>query len=213
MKPEFLLVALPFAVIFLASGCSKNTPADVAASAATNSQDAATAAKLATAPTNKDKNAPPTPCETDFSARDAADILTGPTPLNRYAMNAALGEKENGCEMGGENAFIDFSIHAKPPMQGDNKQVYQMLIGMNGRKGTPYPGVGDKAVWFDVHDSDVPGMSEFDTIAIKGETLCMADVHFKNGIQGDKALTPARGEELAKKLGVLCNKSFAARSS
>ncbi|MFT3792564.1 MAG: hypothetical protein QM741_16205 [Rudaea sp.] len=206
MKAKVLIAAL-----LLVAGCSKNTPADVAASAATNAKDAATASALATALTNKDKNAPPTPCETDFSARDAADIFTGPATLNRSAMNAALGEDENGCGLGGSDAFIDFSIHAKPPMQGDNKQTYQTLTSLHDPKGAPLSGVGDKAMWFDVHDSNVPGMNEFDTIAIKGETLCLADLHFKKGADGDKAITPARGEELAKKLGALCNKSFAAR--
>jgi len=209
--------ATPFVPLLVAAtlmvACAKNTPADITASAATNDKDAATAAALATALTNKDKNAKPTPCETDFGAGDAAQILTGSTALNRYAMNAALGEAENGCEMGGENAFIDFSIHTKSPMQGDQKQVYQTLASYLQPKGVPFAGVGDKAVWVDVHDSNVPGMSEFDTLAIKGEVLCQADLHFKKGPDGDKAITPARGEALAKKLGALCNKSFTKRGA
>ena len=75
------------------------------------------------------------------------------------------------------------------------------------------PGVGDRAMWFDVHDSNVAGMSEFDTISIKGETICLADLHFKKGSPGEKAITPARGEALAQKLGALCARSFAARNS
>jgi hypothetical protein len=213
MNPKPPLLALPFAMLLLAAGCSKNTPADVAASAATNGKDAATAAALATALTNKDGNAPPTPCESDFSARDVAEILTGPATLNRYAMNAALDEKENGCGMGGANAFIDFSIHAKSSMQGDNKQVYRTMTSLHDPKGAPLPGVGDQAMWFDVQDSNVPGMSEFDTVSIKGEVICMADLHFRKGPDGDKAITAVRGEELAKKLGALCNKSFAARGA
>lgn len=214
MKPESKSIAALLAATVLLAACAKHTPADIAASAATNDKDAATAAALATALTNKDKNAAPTPCETDFGASDAAEILTGSTALNRYAMNAALGESENGCELGdGNGAFIDFSIRTKPPMQGDNKQVYQNLTSFLQPKGVPFAGVGDKAVWVDVHDSNVPGMSEFDTFAIKGAVICLADLHFKKGADGDKAITPSRGEELAKKLGALCNKSFAKRGA
>jgi len=209
MKPKILYLALSLAAVLLA-GCSKS-PANAAA-AATN-QDAAKAA-LSNAVANANKSTTPTPCETDFSARDAAEILTGSTALNRYAMNAALGEAENGCEMGdGNGALIDFAIRAKPPMQGDNEQAYQNLVRFLQPKGVSFAGVGDQAVWVDVHDSNIPGMSEFDTLAIKGQVICLADLHFKKGAQGDKAITPVRGEELAKKLGALCNKSFAKRSS
>ncbi|MBS0555806.1 MAG: hypothetical protein JSR27_00175 [Proteobacteria bacterium] len=194
----------------LSAACAKQTPADIAASAATNGKDAATAASLATALTNKDKTAKPTPCETDFGASDAAQILTGSTKLNRYAMNAALDEAGNGCEMGdGTGAMIDFSLATKPPANGDNKQYYKFLVSLAQPKGIAFDGVGDEAVWIDVHDSNITGMSEFDTIAIKGEVICRADLHFKKGPDGDKAITPARGVELAKKLGALCNKSFA----
>lgn len=212
MTKQHPLTALALVTVLVLTACSNETPADIAASAATNSKDAATATALATALTNKNKNAPPTPCETDFSARDAAEILTGSTTLNRYAMNAALGEAANGCEMGdGNGALIDFSIHAKAPMHGDNKQLYETLTGLHQPKGVPFQGVGDSAEWVDVHDSNIPGMSEFDTMAIKGEVICMADLHFKKGADGDKAVTPARGEALAKKLGALCAKAFAAR--
>lgn len=211
MKLKTPLNVLALLAVVLSAACSKNTPADIAASAASNSKDAATAAALATALTNKDANATPTPCETDFGASDAAQILTGSAALNRYAMNGVLGEAGNGCEMGDANAFIDFSIHSKPPMQGDNKQVYKMLVSLQQPKGVPLDGVGDQAVWVDVHDSNVPGMNEFETLAIKGEVICRADLHFTKGAAGEKATTPARGEELARKLGALCNKSFAKR--
>jgi hypothetical protein len=213
MKSSVSLVALSFAMLFLAAGCSKSTPAGIAASAATNSKDAATAAAIVAAQTAQGTSATPTPCEKDFSARDVAGILNVSPTLNRYAMNAALGEKENGCGLGNQDAFIDFSVHAKAPMTGDNKQVYQNLVTLHTPRGAPLPGVGDRAMWFDIQDSNVPGMREFDTISIKGETLCLADLHFKEGAQGEKAITPARGEELARKLGALCNKSFAARGS
>ena len=189
------------------------TSARLTAASASNDKEAAIAAALVNAQTNRDKNAPPTPCETDFSARDALDLLSAAPTLTRYAMNAALGEKENGCELGTQDAFIDFAIRAKPPMQGDNKQVYETLTSLHDPKGAPLPGVGDRAMWFDVHDSNVSGMSEFDTIAIKGETICMADLHFRKDARGEKAITPARGEALAKKLGALCGKSFAARGA
>ena len=145
----------------------------------------------------------------------ATDILTGSTTLNRYSMSAALDEKDNGCEMGDENALIDFSIRTKPQLaQGSNKRLYDMMAGnSDGKKGTPYSGVGDKAVWFDVHDSNIPDRNEFNTVSLKGDMLCTVELHFKKGPLGDKAITPARGEELAKKLGALCNKSFAARGA
>ena len=136
MKPKILYLALSLAAVLLA-GCSKS-PANAAA-AATN-QDAAKAA-LSNAVANANKSTTPTPCETDFSARDAAEILTGSTALNRYAMNAALGEAENGCEMGdGNGALIDFAIRAKPPMQGDNRQEYKTLTSFLQPKGVPFAG-------------------------------------------------------------------------
>lgn len=201
-----------FTALLLATGCSKNAPADTAAPAATNTKAAATAAApLAVA--NNDKSGPPTPCETDFSTRDAADILLRSTTLNRYSMSAALGERENGCEMGDENALIDFSLRTRPQLaQGSNKQLYDMMTN-SGKSGTPYSGVGDKAVWFDLRDSNIPGRTEFETISLKGEMMCSVELHFKKGPEGEKAITPARGVELAKKLGALCNKSFAARGA
>jgi len=45
----------------------------------------------------------------------------------------------------------------------------------------PFHGVGDSAVRVDVHDSNMPRMSESDTTAIKGEVICMADLHFMKG--------------------------------
>ncbi|WP_347260574.1 hypothetical protein [Rudaea sp.] len=202
-------IALSLAVV-VAAGCSKSPAGPFAEATNENAGKAA----LSNAVANANKGSTPTPCETDFSARDAAEILTGSTALNRYAMNAALGEAENGCEFGdGNGALIDFAIRAKPPMQGDNRQQYKTLTSFLQPKGVPFAGVGDQAVWVDVHDSNIPGMSEFDTYAIKGEVICLADLHFRKGTQGEKAITPARGEELAKKLGALCNKSFAARGA
>jgi len=213
MKPKILNIALSLAAICLVAACSKNS-APATAAATQDGKDVGAAA-LSGAVANANNGNKPTPCETDFSARDAAEILTGPTTLHRYSMNAALsGEAENGCGMGdGIGALIDFAIQTKPPMQGDNKQVYQTLVGILQPKGVPFQGVGDKAVWIDVHDSNIPGMSEFGTMAIKGEVLCTVDLHFKKSAEGDKAITSARGEELAKKLGALCNKSFAARGA
>lgn len=201
-----------FALIaIIVAGCSRQTPENIAAAAASNPKDAAIASTIVKAQERRDRDAPPTPCETDFSVRDVADILTGSPVLNRYAMNAALGE--GGCEFGTRDALIDFSLHVKKPASGDNKQVYDVLASLHDPAGAPLPGVGDRALWFDVRDSNVPDMSELDTLSIKGETICVADLHFRKGQAGEKAITPARGEALARKLGALCTKAFAVRGA
>ena len=124
---------LALAALAFLSGCNGRD------SAATTADGKAAVAASAAAQAHV-TSATPTPCETDFSARDASDILTGPATLNRYAMNAALGEKENGCGLGSPDAFIDFSIHAKAPPSGDNRQVYQMLTSLHDPKGAALPG-------------------------------------------------------------------------
>ncbi|MBS0212672.1 MAG: hypothetical protein JSR26_05740 [Proteobacteria bacterium] len=209
MPRTLIAIALNAALCAL-TACAQggSSPASAAASPAQPVTNSAPAASIS-APASSSKNAAPTPCETDLAASDVAQILTGSQILNRYSMNAALAEPGNGCELGDANAMIDFSIRVKPPMAGgDNKQAYQSMNQYRNPKGSPLPGVGDQALWYDVHDSNIPDMLEFDTVAIKGEVICMADLHFKNGPVGDKAITAARGEELAKKLGALCNKSF-----
>jgi len=208
MIPKRLLVALALAATLVA-GCSKSPAIAVPAAANAHPTVAETARDGAVA--NAAEGGAPTPCETDFSARDAAEILTGSTALNRYSMSAALGEPENGCEMGDENALIDFSIRTRPQLtRGGNQALFESETKY-GKGVHACAGVGDRCAWFDVTDSNIPGRSEFRTIALKGEMLCMVELHFKQGPQGDKAITPARGEELAKKLGMLCNKSFAVR--
>ncbi len=60
-------------------------------------------------------------------------------------------------------------------------------------------------------DSALQGRGGTVVYARKGDLLCNVDITGTDNADGMQVITKARGNELARKLGALCNKVFAAR--
>jgi hypothetical protein len=60
-------------------------------------------------------------------------------------------------------------------------------------------------------DSALQGHGGTVVVARNGPLVCSVDVTGTDNANGMKAVTPARGEELARKLAALCSKVFASR--
>jgi hypothetical protein len=68
---------------------------------------------------------------------------------------------------------------------------------------SPLAGIGDSAL---------QGRGGTQIVARKKDLVCSVDITGTDNADGMTAITTDRGEALAKKLGVLCAKVFAARS-
>jgi hypothetical protein len=149
---------------------------------------------------------PPTPCDKELSVKDAVGILAGTATINHYSMSAS--KHEEGCEFGvtgaGGFAMVDFAVKDAGPQFFQN----MLLLGSKNRK--PLPGVGDEAYNFGSMDSNIPDATETDIIARKGALTCIVQLHRAKA--AEKLVIPANDDEIAKKLGGLCDKVFAARA-
>jgi hypothetical protein len=186
-------------LVGLLTACSGQTPPTSSAPLAASS----TAANAN--PLGKDYKGPPTPCDKEISPRDVTDLLAQPANVNHYSMSAsAPGE---GCEMGsgtGFSAFIDIAIKKAPP------EFFKAMTSFT--PGKPLQGVGDEAADFGSKASNIPDATEIGIIARKGDWVCQASLHRKNGTAGDNALVSTNPADIVQKLGGLCNKLFAAHS-
>ena len=188
--------SIAFVCLALAA-CSQQTPSSTAATS-----DAKTLA--AQNPLGDAYKGPPTPCDKELSAKDAADLINGAVSINHYSMSASTpGE---GCELGTEKSFramIDIAI------KKGGASYYTMLtqVLLNAK---PVPGIGDGAMSSGTIDSNIPGGKEIDVYAHKGDWVCIAELIHTPG-DGDKALVSTADDDNARKLGALCAKLFAAR--
>lgn len=146
---------------------------------------------------------PPTPCDRELSTRDAGELINVPVSINHYSMSASTpGE---GCELGAGksfNAMIDIAI------KKGGAPYYAMLTQSGALK--PVSNVGEGAVTTGTIDSNIPGGKEIDVFAHRGDWVCIAELIHKPG-DGDKVLVSSGDEDIARKLGALCTKLFAAR--
>jgi hypothetical protein len=60
-------------------------------------------------------------------------------------------------------------------------------------------------------DSNIPNATETDIFAIKGKQVCMVELHHANAAA--QLVIPKTDDDIAQKLGALCQKVFIARGS
>lgn len=164
-----------------ASACTSRTKAD-----ATVSADTASAAVSDGGDTSL---AAPLDCNKVFSPADAAGLLKAPVTLT------AIDQTSGWCNFTNE-AVSDITVRT-----GSNEDMEAMwnaaTVSSDRVKYVPLPGVGDQAVRKASDGAEVDSRS--------GKLYCVVSIA---GIDDYKRLS---AEELAKRLGALCAKVFAAR--
>jgi len=95
------------------------------------------------------------------------------------------------------SAYVSINV-----AQGDGAKFWWTLATTSQGANTPLVGVGDKALY----NAFAGGRP---LIASKGDTTCFVDVMGINS-EAEVDITKDRGETLARKLGALCTKIFAA---
>lgn len=135
-----------------------------------------------------------TACEKDVTPSDIAGIITAPVVKEAATMNP------QSCSYhAAAGATVTISLS-----QGEESKSFWDLMTNPAITGTlsPLAGVGDTAL-------HARGGTQ--VIARKGDLVCSIDITGTDNADGMDVITRARGEELAKKLGALCGKVFAAR--
>jgi hypothetical protein len=136
-----------------------------------------------------DGNAPANPCDV-ITAADVAGILTAPATRKPGADPASCMYQTQ------TKANVTINV-----AKGDEvKGAWTLATTYNATKN-PLASVGDEALY------NPQGTT---LIARKGETSCRVDAVGYDNANAMDDITKDRGEALARKLGALCNKLFAA---
>ncbi|MGA9333042.1 MAG: hypothetical protein WBV39_02075 [Rudaea sp.] len=129
-----------------------------------------------------------TACAKAVQAADLTDIFNAPVAA---LPPATLNPQSCGYEVPGKHARIDIAV-----AKGEDAQNgWQM---MHSAGGQPYAGLGDKAMH----------RGETSLSAMHGDVLCSVDLTGTDNAQGMAVLTKSRGDELLRKLGIVCSKVF-----
>ncbi|WIG56316.1 MAG: hypothetical protein OJF61_002104 [Rhodanobacteraceae bacterium] len=184
MNAKARLVPCCLAALCVLSACSQS---------AAPSQTGATMSPASTAaPTNDGGNkVSSNPCDV-ITAADVAGILV--TPATR----------KDGSEPG--SCRYETQTHGQVAInvaQGDSANFWWSLATTSQGANVPLAGVGDKAL-YNKFSGGRP------LIARKGDMTCYADVVGYDNSGAMDSITKDRGEALARKLGALCTKVFAA---
>lgn len=157
----------------------------------TSAQSASDASRtIAAAASGRD--APANPCDRAIAAADMAGILIAPAARDAGPDAATCVYRTQ------TKANVTISV-----ARGDAaKGAWTLATKYSGTKN-PLPGIGDEALY------NPEGTT---LIARKGDTSCRLDVVGFDNADAMDDITKARGEDLARKLGALCNKMFAANS-
>ena len=125
-------------------------------------------------------SAAPLDCSKVFASSDVAGILTGAIKIER-------DQYPIGCHFDGSGASVSVDVDPSLEVAWDPAVAGSGFVDL--------PGVGDQARWH---------AASGDVLSRKGKLYCGAEFSMQS--------TPASlsGEELAKRLGALCNKLFAA---
>lgn len=167
------------------SACSKSRA---------NSASAATADPSgASAPAGADTGALSLDCGKVFSPNDAAGLLNPPVTVQAVPGSASW------CALGSAD-LADITVRT-----GNDDMIQAMwneaTLSSEHTKFAALPGVGDQAVFKAGGHGEVPEVA-----SKKGNVYCIVDVA-GGSADGYKSLA---GAEVAKRLGALCNKAFAA---
>lgn len=133
-------------------------------------------------------------CTKVFAPADVAGILTNPA---KVSSDTLLGP--GGCEFDtGKGAMVTTRVGS-----GEDAQYawHDVSATTDGKYYTAMAGIGDAAFWREA------GSSAW-LIVKKGEKVCQVELGISGG--ADEGAGRARGTELAKKMGALCTKAFAA---
>lgn len=185
-KFNFRLVALACAACVAA--CAKSE-------AASSSSHDAGAATSSAADGQNSGGAHGIDCKKVFAPSDVAGILIAPTTVStdtKFYRGACMFDTPKG-------ANINVSVGSD-----DNATYYwhDVTATSDSKHYTAMSGVGDSAVWW-----DASGATAF-VYAKKGDKYCRVELGITGGAEQETA--SVRGIELAKKLGALCTKAFAA---
>lgn len=134
-------------------------------------------------------------CDGDIGPADISGLIAAPVEKRSVVTNAQAcsyhaqaGATVTIVLASGEDAKFAWDF-ASNPANGTRESV---------------AGIGDAALAW---------RSGTDVVARKGSLVCSIDITGTDNVDGMRVITNARGEELAKKLGALCNKVFAARGA
>jgi hypothetical protein len=122
-------------------------------------------------------------CSKVFAPSDVAGILTGPIQIDR-------GAYPIGCHFAGTGASVSVNIDPTFEMPWSTDAAGSDFVDL--------PGVGDQA--------RRRASNDYECVSRKGNSYCAA------GFSMQSNPTSLGGEELAKRLGALCNKLFAVNS-
>jgi hypothetical protein len=166
----------------------------IALSLLTACSQGASTPKTAAAATTKtsvaaDGDAPTNPCDV-ITAADVAGILTAPSTRKSGLTSASCMYQTQS------RANVTIGV-----ARGDEEKGAWMLATTYNATKNPLAGVGDEALY------NPDGTT---LIARKGDTSCRVDVVGYDNASAMDDITKDRGEALARKLGALCNKLFAA---
>ncbi len=132
-------------------------------------------------------------CEKDIGPADVADLITA-SVIKRPGLAPA------SCAYHAQaGATVSISLS-----RGDDGKSMWDLMSNPANVGTtsPLAGLGDAALL---------SHSGTAVLARKGDLVCSVDITGTDNADGMQVITKARGEELARKLGAVCAKVFAAR--
>lgn len=172
-------------VVCAASACSKSRAST--ASAATADPSGASASAGA------DTSAVALDCGKVFSPDDAAGLLKAPVTVT------PVPGSNSWCALGNEG-LADITVRTGSGEE-DEMMWDDATVSSNRTKFVPLAGVGDHAVFKAGGHGEVPEVS-----SKKGTMYCTVDVA---GGTGDP-YTSLASADVAKRLGALCNKAFAA---
>jgi len=133
-------------------------------------------------------------CAKDIAPADVADIVIAPVVRQGSKLNP------QSCSYhAAAGATVTISLS-----QGEDGKTFWDMMSNPANVGTlsPLAGIGDSAL-------HARGGTQ--VIARKGDLVCSVDITGTDNADGMQVITKARDEELAKKLGALCGKVFAAR--
>lgn len=185
LQPRFRLMALGCVICTVA--CSKSS----AASTSTHDAGPATAS---TTDAGNGATASVIDCKKVFTPSDVAGIFVAPATVSADTMFFC-----GGCEFEtAKGAGIDVSVSG-----GDDAQItwHDVSATSDSKHYTAISGFGDAAYWRDANAS-----AWF--YAKKGNAYCQLQLSIPGG--AEQTTASIHGVELAKRLGALCTKAFAA---
>lgn len=139
---------------------------------------------------------PPVDCSKIYTAADAVGILNLPAKVSNYTI------RSGSCSFETANDGGSIKVYAGPD-ETSEMSWNDVTQSVDSLKYAPLSGVGERAVQLKSKGTEI--------LAKKGKVYCAVELIGIGQSGSESDFTKSRGEELAKKLGALCNKYFAAK--